>query len=451
MNEPVQLTIRAGFDRQLVRIRRRSVRYLVVEATAPRIEDRRETPLAPLNLGLIIDASGSMSGTDTLPGGTQLSRLEAAKQASAGVVQQLGEAECLSLVSFADDALTHLARLPLDAPGKREAVAAIAALETRGCTNLHEGWLAGAEAVALHMEAHPGCRNRLLLLSDGHANHGVVDPGMLAEVASGLRVRGISTSTVGIGADYSSEQIEGIAEHGGGMLHHAQNPGEIVEVVLAELRDMRATCVDNLEVTVGPGDGSGEGVSVEVVGLASRPQAGGACAVMGSLVGGATRRAVFRVFVPPRSAGEVLRFRVGASWQAAGVEERQATELTAVLTRTGDTAVFAEDTDQVLGLEAARVWQAAVVRQAILLNGQDRYQEASRFVGKQLKYFRRFCDRLAAGAELVAGLEATMHRMVRPMEHRSRKEIAVSMFQTRMSVADVRYSASKDWKEHLRE
>lgn len=455
MNEPVQLTLRAGFDRQLVRIRHRSVRYLVVEATAPRIEERRETPPSPLNLGLIIDASGSMSGADLLTGGIQLSRLEAAKQAGAGVVQQLGERDCLSLVSFADEALTHLARLPLDAAGKREAVAAIAALETRGSTNLHEGWLAGAEQVALHLQTHPECRSRLLLLSDGHANQGVVDPGVLAEVASGLRVRGISTSTVGIGADYSSEQIEGIAEHGGGILHHAQNPGEIVEVVLAELRDMRATCIDNLEVSVGlvgPGAGSSEGgVTVEVVGLASRPQPSGACAVMGSLVGGATRRAVFRVFVPEGPAGQVLHFRIEANWKAAGSEERQTEELQAVLTRAGDKEVFPEITDQALGLEAARVWQAAVVRQAVLLNGQERYQEASRYVGKQLKYFRRFCDRLSAGAELVAGLEETMNRIIRPIEHHVRKELAVSMFQTRVSVVDARCSSPIPWRDHLKE
>jgi len=454
MSEPTQPGLQAGFDRQLVRIAHRSVRYLVVEVKAPRIEAVPERPSPPLNLGLVIDASGSMGERDG-HASQNLSRLEAAKRAAAEVVAQLGDADCLSLVSFSNDARNHLAALPLTAEGRRQAALAIAELATRGSTNLHEGWLAGAEQVALHMETHPACQNRVLLLSDGYANQGVVDPHALAEVASGLRVRGISTSTVGVGEGYSSEQIEGIAAHGGGMLHHAQTPEEIAEVVLAELRDMQATCIENLEVEVScdvqaDAGGSAE-TRIEVVGLVGREQEQGACAVMGSLIGGAVRRVVFRIFVPPGPAGGTLRFLIQARWRVPGSKELQKAQVQVELHRATDEVVLPEVTVQNVGLEAARVWQAEVVRQAVLLNGQGKYREAVRYVEKQLKYFRRFCSRLAAGADLVTGLEETMERIARPMREGARKEIATAMFKSPRAAFDARAGARRDWRGHLRD
>lgn len=374
MDEPIGLALQAGFDRQLVRVNRRSVRYLVVEATAPRADHTADQPTVPLNLGLVLDASGSMDECEDLPGGGTLSRLEAAKQASVGVVQHLGEHDRLSLVSFSDEALVHLAALPLNAEGRQTGAVTIAALRTRNNTNLHDGWLEGARQVALHMAGHSEYGHRLLLLTDGRANRGVMDPQVLAEVAGGLRVRGISTSVVGIGAGYSSREIEGIAEYGGGMLHHAQNPAEIVEVVLAELRNMRATCIENLEVSVdlgdGPGAGSGGdgGVVIEVVALAGQSQATGAGAVVGDLVHGATRRAVFRVLVPEGPAGQVLPFHIAARWQVAGSEQRQVLRVQTALTRASDEAVAPEPTDQARGLVAAQLWQAEVVRKALTFN-----------------------------------------------------------------------------------
>ena len=102
----------------------------------------------------------------------------------------------------------------------------------------------------------------------------MVDAEELAQVAAGLSARGISTSTVGIGVDYSTEQIEPMAEHGGGMLHHTERPSDIIEVVLAELKNMRATVIDDLEVEVElDGTVGGEGVRLELIGLVERPGA----------------------------------------------------------------------------------------------------------------------------------------------------------------------------------
>jgi len=446
MNEDT-LQLQARFDRTLVRQHHKSVRYLVVETTAPPPEqEAREMP--PLNLGVVIDASGSMSNHDGGGvSGLDISRLAAAQQASEGIVQNLDERDTLSLVSFADDTITHLSALGLSEEGKPTASAAIRELETRGCTNLHDGWLGGAEQVALYMEQHPECINRLLVLTDGQANQGVVDPHELARIAADLRTRGISTSTVGIGQDYSTDQIEQMAEDGGGMLHHTERPSDIIEVVLAELKNMRATVIDDLEVGVYLEGEGGHQVRVEVVGIAGRRDGVETRAVLGSLVGNAVRRAVFRVHVPA-GCEEVLRFRVEASWR--GEEERETLHSEVMLTPTDDDAVYTEVWDQEACTEAARVWQADIIKRAIDLNRMGDYRQAKRFAKEQMRYFRHYAKRLDEGEDLVEKLDRALRRMARPMRERSRKEISTAMHKRNRGVDDYRVmEAPSPWEELL--
>jgi Ca-activated chloride channel family protein len=446
------LQMKARFDRTLVRQQHTSVRYLVVEATAPPPEQKdREQP--PLNLGVVIDASGSMEGHDGAGvSGLDLSRLAAAQQASVGIVENLDARDTLSLVSFADEAICHLAAIGLDPQGKHVATATIGELSTRGMTNLHDGWLEGAEQVALQQTRHPEAIHRLLVLTDGCANQGVVDAEELAQVAAGLSARGISTSTVGIGVDYSTEQIEPMAEHGGGMLHHTERPSDIIEVVLAELKNMRATVIDDLEVEVeldGEGAAGGEGVRMELIGLVERSGARGCRAVLGSLVGNAARRAVFRVHVPA-GCQEPLHFRVEASW--LGVDGRESVPCEAVLTPAHDDAVYTEAWNQEVCAEAARVWQADIIRQALAFNRAGDYAGAKHFAREQKRYFSHYAKRLDEGDELFLKLERALRRMSRPMREHARKEIGTAMLKQERGTSDYRTSqAPKKWDEYLEE
>lgn len=114
-----------------------------------------------------------------------------------GVIGRLRPTDVLSVVSFDDNVIVHLDGHAL-ADGTGPALAAVRSLETGGSTDLAGGWAAGADCVARTL-TRGGFRNHVLLLSDGHANRGIVDPALLALAAEQRRGQGIATSCLGIG------------------------------------------------------------------------------------------------------------------------------------------------------------------------------------------------------------------------------------------------------------
>ncbi|NCY01349.1 MAG: VWA domain-containing protein [Planctomycetia bacterium] len=154
----------AEFDRTLVNTAGGSVRHLVVTIRAPRQRPAADEPRTPLNLGLILDASGSMAGRP----------LAATKAAALNVVAALPETDHLTLVSFAEDVQLHAEAVRLDAEGRALITTLLRSLDTRGSTNLADGWLGGCDtaadagqtreraAAAWHRDLHRGRGPQLL-------------------------------------------------------------------------------------------------------------------------------------------------------------------------------------------------------------------------------------------------------------------------------------------------
>src|SRR5262245_45353979 len=164
----IRLDLSAGLDRSIAWYRGDSVRYLVADLAARGDQAGRSAP--PLNLALCIDVSGSMSGN----------KIVAAREAALAVAAELTARDRLSVVAFDHRVDVLLEGRAMDAEGQAAAAVAIHRLQPRGNTNLFEGWLQAAERAATVAAQLPGATPRVLILSDGHANEGLVDPSAIA-------------------------------------------------------------------------------------------------------------------------------------------------------------------------------------------------------------------------------------------------------------------------------
>lgn len=383
----------AEIDRPLINARGASVRHLVVTVRAPEHKPDPDAVRHPLNLGLVIDASGSMQGPP----------LAAAKQATLDVVSALSETDHMSLVSFASDVVRHASATRLTDRGRKSLELELRSLACRGSTNLAAGWLDGCQAVA---ERQATCgvieRSHVVLLSDGHANEGLVDPMALANHARELRDRGIITSTVGIGTGYSPVQLQAIAEAGGGRMHDAELPEEIARIVMAELTDTLATTVENADILLR----LPEGVTAELYGTAPfTPTTGGCHVFLGSMIGGASRRLVIKLRLPPGQAGDTLAVSVAAQWSLPGQAEHLSCEAGKAVMRfdTGKACVDQPRNAEIVKIVAEQ-WQASIYHRAMMLNQDGQGRAAAELVERELEYLRKYCQAIAELEAEIAAL-----------------------------------------------
>ena len=430
-----EMIVNARVDRALTWYRGGSYRYMVVDIEAPDIESERNESRKPLNLALVIDRSGSMAGHP----------LDAAKEAAIGVANGLTEDDTLSVVCFDDETSVILNSVRMDAVGRDLAEHEIDRIRSGGTTDLSSGWLEGAELVAEVMNADSSFRNQVVVLSDGHANRGETNPSVLAEYASGLQARGIITSTVGIGDGYSPEVLQAIAENGGGRMHDAEYPHEIIEVVMAELNEITGTYSDqlNLEIYV-PDD-------VELKCLSNYPaQEKGNGYInyqLGSINKRAVKQVVFQIKSPRGEIDELMDFRVSVNWLHDEVPEAIMTHV--LLTQVSGRANDAQPRDIETSLVVARTWQARIMRSITDANIHHDIQRLRDIEKNEFRYFKRYCHGLPGGEEMIRPLGRLLRRARRPMVERSRKEVTLAAYHMQKGESDKRFKLRDDWTSFI--
>ena len=192
-------------------------------------------PRTPLDLALVLDRSGSMQGAP----------LAAAKRGAADAIDILEDGDRVALLAFGSDVqpVAPLTELGTD----RSALhAAVDAIHIEGRTALHDGWTAGAQAIADQL--HPDRRARVLLLSDGRANVGITDADTFAGDVTRLHDAGIDTSTLGVGGHFDEDLLTTLAQAGGGRFGWADGPNDVRDAIVAEVVGTDATVARDLRV-----------------------------------------------------------------------------------------------------------------------------------------------------------------------------------------------------------
>lgn len=174
--------------------------FATLEVTAVDVPGAKR---APVNLAVVIDRSGSMSGN----------KIEQARRAAARLVDLLDENDRLAIVHYGNDVRAFSSQFATP-ENKVKMKRYIANIQDEGGTNIGDGLWAGKA----HLDvAKSDFRvNRLLLLSDGQPTVGITTTQGLANTVAKIREGGVSVTSLGVGADFNEDLMQRLADVGGG-------------------------------------------------------------------------------------------------------------------------------------------------------------------------------------------------------------------------------------------
>ncbi|MGQ9888394.1 MAG: VWA domain-containing protein [Aggregatilineales bacterium] len=229
-------TMRADFalDYDVLTVQRTQKLYLLARLTAGPAPDSRLR--RPLNLSVVIDRSGSMSGE----------KLNYTRRAAQFLVQNLSARDTLSIVLYNENVETLVPPEPVR--HKDAIVQRIEAVKAGGTTNLSGGWLEGCNNVARNLNADR--LNRVILMSDGLANRGITDLERLTALARQKFEAGVSTTTMGLGADFNEDLLVAMANAGGGAFYFIESPEVAPLIFQEELRGLLSVVGQNLVISL---------------------------------------------------------------------------------------------------------------------------------------------------------------------------------------------------------
>lgn len=209
--------------------------YIAVKITGN--EKQTEKKRVPLNISLVLDRSGSMSGN----------AMKFAKDAAKFVVKQLSSEDYLSIVNYDD--IVEVTSPSQQVKNKELLIEKIDKITSRNMTNLSGGTLEGYKQVAGTKKSN--YVNRVLLLTDGLANTGITNPIQLNKIASGkFQEEGIALSTFGLGSEYDEDLLTQMAESGRGNYYYIDKADRIPEIFAKELDGLLNVVAQNTAVTI---------------------------------------------------------------------------------------------------------------------------------------------------------------------------------------------------------
>ena len=234
-------TFEAGSHRSTFRFDRGGRRYIRVLVRAADVEGDIVAP--PLQLALVLDHSGSMTGP----------KWNLAKRAALEALALLRPVDRFSLVVFSS-AVHHLAvDLPATAQSLALAAAGLAGVVAHGNTALLPALQAGADLLALH--CIDGAVQRLLVLTDGQANIGPRDTGSFVASAAAWRKLGVSTSAFGLGEDFHEELLVALTRAGQGQFTYVANEHALVAALQREIADAKVVVAQDVVIELRPSPG----------------------------------------------------------------------------------------------------------------------------------------------------------------------------------------------------
>jgi Mg-chelatase subunit ChlD/type II secretory pathway pseudopilin PulG len=192
----------------------------------------------PLNIVLLLDNSGSMERAD---------RVSIIHEALLVLAAQLQSQDKLSVITFARTARLVADGISGDRAG--EVAEQVSGLTPQGGTNLEEAMNLAYQTAAKHYLANG--INRVVLLTDGAANLGNVEPESLKRKVEAQRKQGIALDCYGIGWEgFNDDLLEVLSRNGDGRYGFINSPEEAATEFAGQLAGALKVAASDVKVQV---------------------------------------------------------------------------------------------------------------------------------------------------------------------------------------------------------
>ena len=182
---------------------------------------------------------GSMAGAK---------KMDYAREAAAFAVEQLLPTDRVSVTTFDDQIETIVPNAP--APTRPAIVRPDPGDQPEGLDRPLRRLAGRGRQVAPHLLARG--LNRVILLSDGLANEGVIDPTVIVGEVKALAAVGVSTTTMGLGDDYNEDLMQAMGEAGDGNYYYIESPVQLADIFQTELKGLMANVGHKVSLGIEP-------------------------------------------------------------------------------------------------------------------------------------------------------------------------------------------------------
>ncbi len=269
---------------------------VVVKVTLDAPLPPSEIARPPVNLCIVLDRSGSMSGQ----------KIEKAKEAAIEALRRLGSGDLFSMVIYDHNVDTII---PAQSAVNTEWIESrIRGIYPGGNTALFGGVSQGASEIRKHLSSR--YIHRILLLSDGLANVGPSGPEDLGRLGAALIKEGISVTTIGVGTDYNEDLMTRLSQNSDGNTYFVESSRDLPRIFTAELGDVLNVVAKQVHVIIECPDGV---EPIKIIGRDGRIKNGKVELSLNQLYGGQEKYALVEVRVPAGQSGknmDIARARV---------------------------------------------------------------------------------------------------------------------------------------------
>ncbi len=226
-------------DRNVLPAGQTQTTVIKINLDAGNILDRADRP--PVNLALVLDRSGSMSGD----------KIVKAKRAAIEALRRLNSRDRFALIAY-DHRVETL--VPSQSAANSEWIEArIREIEADGNTALFGAVSQGAAEVRKALGED--YVHRVILLSDGMANVGPSSPKDLGRLGAAMLKEGLSVTTVGVGNDYNEDLMAQLADRSDGNHYFVAESRDLPRIFAAELGDVLNTVARRVIIDIECPDG----------------------------------------------------------------------------------------------------------------------------------------------------------------------------------------------------